>query len=67
MTLKELAELETDVLTCAQVAAVLGVNADSLRAQAWEAPELLGFPVIIVGSRIKIPRRAFVNFMGGAA
>ena len=63
MTLDELEKLETEVLTCAQVAPVLGMGADTIRGQAWETPELLGFPVIIAGRRVKIPKRAFINYM----
>ena len=32
---------------------------------ARQRPELLGFDVIIVGNRVKIPREAFIAFMRG--
>ena len=65
MTIQELAELETEVLTPNQVAPILGVNPHSIRIQAAENPEALGFPVIVIGSRVKIPKRPFLAFMGG--
>ena len=65
MTIKEIAALETEVLTPNQVAPVLGVNPQSIRIQAVENPERLGFPVIVIGSRVKIPKWPFLEYMGG--
>lgn len=64
MTLKELAELESEILTPTQVAPILGVNPQTIRINARERPELLGFPVIVMGSRVKIPKVPFLHFMG---
>jgi len=65
MTLEQLEALDTEVLTCAQVAPVIGSNGATLHAQAVSNPEKLGFPVIVTASRVKIPRRAFIRFMKG--
>lgn len=65
MTLDELAALTVDVLTPAQVAPVLRLDADTIRGQARDCPERLGFNVIVAGSRVKIPRVAFLKFMRG--
>ena len=65
MTLTELEAMTEDVLTCAEVAPVLMVNPQSIRLQAAECPERLGFPVICIGSRVLIPREGFINFMKG--
>ena len=65
LTLDEIEELDCEVLTCKQVAPILGSNQQTIHQQAMERPELLGFPVIIHGTRVKIPKRAFVNFMKG--
>ena len=65
MTLKDLESLETDVLTPAIVSQILRVNPQSIRIQAFEAPERLGFPVIIVGNRVLVPREGFINCMKG--
>lgn len=62
-TLEDLERVEREFLTCAQVAPILGANADTIRQQAVEAPSMLGFPVIVAKSRVKIPRRPFLRFM----
>ena len=46
-----------------EVAPVLECNAHDIRGQARDRPELLGFPVTIYGSRIKIPRLPFIQFV----
>lgn len=63
LTLDELEALPVEVLTCAQVAPVLGANPATIHGQATDRPELLGFPVIVAGSRVKIPKRPFIRFM----
>lgn len=65
MTLTDLEALETEVLTPKQVAVILGVNPQSIRLQAAECPERLGFNVIGIGKTTLIPRQAFINFMKG--
>ena len=65
MTLKDLEALETEVLTCKQIAPVLMANPATIHLQAMECPEKLGFPVIVMGSRVKIPRVPFIMFMSG--
>lgn len=64
MTLDELREYPKEYLTPAQVAPVLGCDPQDIRVQARTAPERLGFPVIIIKSRTKIPRVPFLRFMG---
>jgi len=46
-----------------EVAPVLECNAQDIRGQARDRPELLGFPVSIYGTRIKIPRLPFIQFV----
>lgn len=65
MTLEELEAIPGEVLTCKQIAPILGAKADNLHQQAVEAPHMLGFPVIVMKSRVKIPKAAFVKFMRG--
>lgn len=64
MTLKELAELDSEILTPTQVAPILGVNPQTIRVMAATNPAALGFPVIVMGSRVKIPKVPFLHFMG---
>ena len=63
-TLAEIDALPVEVLTCAQIAPVLCADPHTLHLQAIERPELLGFPVIVAGSRVKIPKKPFLVFMG---
>ena len=63
MTLKEIEESSKEVLTCAEVAQVLKCNPATLHMQAIKGPKKLGFPVIVMGNRVKIPRRPFLAYM----
>lgn len=63
LTLDELAALPVEVLTPAQVAPVLCLDQDTIRGQARSCPELLGFPVVVAGNRVKIPKKPFLRFM----
>lgn len=63
LTLEEIEALPNEVLTCAQVAPLLGANPLTIHGQATDRPELLGFPVIVAGRRVKIPKRPFIRFM----
>lgn len=67
MTLADIEQMEALTLTPAQAAAVLNIDPQSLRLQARHRPELLGFPVICIGSRVKIPREPFLRFLRGEA
>ena len=63
--MKNLTEIENSTANCltvAEVAEFLGANPQSIREQAHKCPEKLGFPVIILGSRIHIPKDGFVYF-----
>ena len=65
MTLEQIEALPTEVLTCQQIAPILGANPATIHGQATERPELLGFPVIVAGRRVRIPKRPFIKFMKG--
>lgn len=65
VTLEELKNCKNDFVTAADVAGILGTDPNSLRWQAREEPALLGFPVIVIKSRVKIPRIPFIRFMSG--
>ena len=64
MTLEEIRASDKTFLTPADVAGILAADAQSIRLQAPEFPEALGFPVIYVGNRTKIPRKPFLRFLG---
>lgn len=63
MTLEELEALERETLLPAEVAAVLGCNAYNFTLQAREDAGRLGFPVCIIGNRVRTPRRAFIHWL----
>jgi hypothetical protein len=67
MSLDDLKRLDREFLTPAQVAEVLGCDPHGIRVWARQRPEGLGFPVCLVGSRVKIPKRPFIQFMEGKA
>ena len=66
MSLAELAELDVIVLTPVQAASVIGCDAYAISVAAETAAgrELLGFPVIRVGNRTKIPRIPLLEYLG---
>ena len=64
MTIGELQTNSKEVLTCREVAPILKVNQWTLHQAAVKSPETLGFPVIVIGSRVMIPRIPFLRFMG---
>ena len=64
-TLAEIEALPSAVLTCQQVSKVLCAGAYYLHEQAMTDPQKLGFPVIVHGTRVKIPKRPFLKFMRG--
>lgn len=64
MTLAEIKQSPALVLTAADIAPVLGCDPDKIRTQARSKPELLGFPVSVAGSRVRIPRKPFLAFLG---
>ena len=64
MTLDEIKASDKAVLTPGDIAEVLGSDQQTIRVQARTAPEKLGFPVVIIGCRTKIPRIPFLRYMG---
>lgn len=69
MTLQEMQASEKDCLIARDIAEVIGISAEKIRDQAMKNPAMLGFPIIVVGSGIRIPRKAFLYWMeyGNAA
>lgn len=65
-TLEDIAQLDSYYLVPAQVAPVLGCGqyAINCAAKSEEGRKRLGFPVTMIGSRCKIPRIPFLQYMG---
>ena len=65
MTLDEIRNSTKEVLTPAEIAEVLGCDPQDVRVAARVHPERLGFNVAVIGTRVKVPRRAFIRWMEG--
>lgn len=63
-TMEELLASNKAYLTPCEVAGVLGTTDQQVRVCARQRPDLLGFPTIIMGSRVKIPRIPFLEYLG---
>lgn len=65
MTIEEARGSDKRFLTPAEIAPILGCDPQAIRIQAHDDPSKLGFPVVVVKSRTKIPRESFLKFIGG--
>lgn len=61
-----LAELDKVYLTPAETAPLLGCDPNLIRLMARDPVhrQALGFPVVVIGPRTKIPRIPFLRYMG---
>ena len=64
MTLEEIRASGKAVLTPAEAAGPLRCDPQALRLTAQQHPEKLGFPVVCVGKRTKIPTEPFLRMFG---
>lgn len=64
MTLDDIKQINREFLLPREVAEIMGCDPQDIRVTARERPDLLGFPVCVIGSRTKIPRIPFLKFMG---
>jgi len=65
MTVEEVRQSDKLFLTPADIGPILGCDPQAIRIQARTDPQKLGFPVIVVGARTRIPRQRFLEFIGG--
>ena len=65
MTLQELEQLETEVLTPNQVAPILGCQPYTINVATRDGKNPFPFPIIRMGSRVRIPKKPFLKFMRG--
>ena len=63
-TFADIAAMEDDFLTCKQIASVLHADPHKIHVQAMQDHTKLGFPVVIYGKRVRIPRKLFLIAMG---
>ena len=64
MTLEEVRASTEVFLTPVQIAPILGCAPQWIRRAAHDSPELIGFPVCVIGTRTRIPRKPFLKFLG---
>ena len=64
-TLSDIENIESDCLTPQQVSDILKVSNKTFLKAALSDHNDLGFPIIKVGQRIKIPKEPFLKFMKG--
>lgn len=68
MTIDEIKQSNKEMLTPLDVCNVLGCSAYNITLQARQDAEQgtksFPFPVIVIGTRTKIPRRAFLKSLG---
>lgn len=64
MTINEIKQSSKVMLLPADIAPVLGCDPQSIRVAAQTKPQLLGFPVCVLGRRVSIPRVPFLKFIG---
>lgn len=64
-TLEEIEACGKNMLVPTDVAEYLGCEPCSINRAAKDAPGLLGFPIIVMGSRVRIPREGFVRYCRG--
>ena len=60
MTIQDIKNMDKEILTPGDIAPVLGCDPNVIRRQAVQDIKQLGFPASKIGSRIKIPRKAFI-------
>lgn len=62
MTLEEIKAMDEDFISAAQAASVMRMDVSRLIGYARKGE--LPFPAVISGNRVKIPRAAFLKFLG---
>lgn len=65
-TIEELEALPEEVLTCRQISGILRADPHKIHTQAIQDSTKLGFPVFVYGTRVKIPKKPFIEALRGA-
>ena len=64
MSLQEIENSSKIWLTPADIAPILRCDPQCIRVQAQQDPSKLGYPVIVIGKRVRIPRIPFLAYLG---
>ena len=67
MTIQELKDSDKAYVNAKDIAPIINADPAWIRFQAHENKDKLGFNVIITNRRVKIPRKAFLQFLGEEA
>ena len=62
MTIEDIKKMDKEVLTPGDIAPVLHCDPNVIRYQAAHDIKQLGFPCSKIGSRVKIPKQAFIKW-----
>ena len=65
MTLQELEKLPKEMLVPADIAPILGCMPYSINLATKDGKNPFPFPIIRMGSRVRIPKTPFIKFMRG--
>ena len=64
MNVQEIRDSTKMWLTAEEIAPILETDANTIRRQAQDDPKKLGFPVVVLCSRVKVNRKGFLQFLG---
>ena len=62
MNLKDIEALDKEFLLAEDIAPIINADPQTIRSQAQANPRQLGFPVIVTGARVRIPKEGFLYF-----
>ena len=65
MTIEDIKNMDKDILTPGDIAPLLECDPNVIRYQAAQDVRQLGFPAAKIGTRVKIPRLAFIKWFEG--
>lgn len=64
MTINDLLQSDRLFLSPSDIAPILRCDPQCIRVQAKRDPNKLGFPTIVIGTRVRIPRIPFLHYLG---
>jgi len=65
MTIDDIRTSSRIYLSASDIAPILECDPHSIRIQAHSNPNMLGYPVIVIGRRVRIPRIPFLLYIEG--
>lgn len=64
MTIEDVMKSNRTFLSAQDIAPILRCDPQAIRVQAREKPESMGYPVLVIGRRVRIPRIPFLRYLG---